>query len=178
MAWLAAGLAIIAIASAAIARRLRLRLLRREKAMQLLDSLATYTEWIAMQGRAAYFQGAADVDSPLQSMRNIQFEWFPELSEETTRVFEWHARLIDFLWAQQMLRLSDGEAWLESDHDERFLQLWRAHREAVEAMAETLTEISGAPEPEMELTNREQHRWLPPMRKPGSRGFRQPDPIR
>lgn len=155
LAWLAAGLALIAVASAAIAQHLRLRALRRIKASQLLDSLATYTDWIAGQGRAAFFEGATqEGESPLQDVRNIQHEWFPELSEETTRLFEVHARLIDFLWAQQVLRLRDAEAWFESDHEVRFIELWREHRQAAQAAAVKLKEISGAPERGAEETNR------------------------
>lgn len=150
LAWLAAGLAAIAIASAAITRHLRMRVLRRVKAAQLLEALASYTDWIAARRRAAYFQGdAQEGDSPLQDVGAIQRDWFPELSEDAARLFEVHAHLIDFLWAQQMLRLKDAEAWLESDPDARFVQLWRSHRDAAQAAAEKLDAIAGAGEPGM-----------------------------
>lgn len=154
IAWLAVGLAIIAIASAAIIAHLRLRALRRDMAGQLLDSLANYSDWIAGQGGAAFFQGdAQSVDSPLQDMRNIQREWFPELYEETTQLLEVHARLIDFLWAQQLLRDKDAEAWFESDHDLRFMQLWRAHRGAAQAIAEKLKGVSDVVQRQVEKAN-------------------------
>lgn len=147
LVWLAAGLALVAIASAGIARHLRLRVLRRAKAAQLLDALATYSDWVAMQRRAAYFQGdAQEADSPLQDVRNIQRDWFPELSEEATQLFEVHAHLIDFLWAQHLLRLKDADAWFESDHDVRFMQLWRSHRDAAQATAEKLKGLAGLAE--------------------------------
>ena len=151
LAWLAAGLVLIAVASAAIARHLRVRVLRRAKAAQLLDALATYTGWIEAQRRAAYFQGEAqDGGSPLQDVRTIQRDWFPELSEEAAQLFEVHAHLIDFLWAQQMLRLKDADAWFESDPDARFMQLWRSHRSAAQAAAERLKGLVGVAEPGME----------------------------
>ena len=148
--WLAAGLALIAIASAAIARYRGKRMLRRAKAAQLLDALATYTDWVAAQRRLAFFQGdVQEGDLPLQDVRNIQRSWFPELSEETTQLFEVHAHLIEFMWAQQMLRLKDAEAWFESDHDERFMELWRSHRDAAQAVGEKLKGLAGVAEPGM-----------------------------
>ncbi len=155
LAWLAAGLALIALASAAIARRLRLGMLRRAKAAQLLDALETYTNWVGAQRCAVFFQGDAQQgDSPLHDVRHLQRDWFPELSEEATQLLEVHAQLIDFLWAQQMLRVKDAEAWIESDHDVRFLQLWRAHREAAHAAAEKLEGLAGLAEREMEEAKR------------------------
>jgi hypothetical protein len=155
LAWLAAGLTLVAIASAAIARHLRLHVLRRAKAVELLDALEAYTDWVAAQSGAASFQGDAQQgDSPLQDVRNIQRGWFPELSEEATQLYEVHARLIDFLWGQQLLRLMDAEAWFESDHDVQFVQLWRSHRDAAQAAAEKLKELSGLAERGMEETKR------------------------
>jgi hypothetical protein len=145
VAWITAGLALIAIASAAIARYLRLRVLRRASAAQLLEALATYSDWIATQRRAAFFQGDAQQgESPLQDVRHLQRDWFPELSAEIAQLFEVHAQLIDFLWAQQMLRLKDTEAWFESDHDVQFMQLWRLHRDAAQAAAEKLKALAGS----------------------------------
>lgn len=142
--WLAGGLLAIAIISAGITRHLRLRLLRRLKAAQVLDALARYSDWVAAQGRTAFFQGdAREEDSPLQEMRKINRQWFPELSVEAAEIFAVHARLIDFLWTQHMLRVSDPEAWLESDHERRFTELWRLHSRAVNEIAEKLTLVAG-----------------------------------
>jgi hypothetical protein len=142
--WLAGGLAIIAVISAGITRHLRLRLLRRLKAVQVLDALGRYSEWVAAQGRTPFFQGdARQEDSPLQQVRAIRKQWFPELSDETAEIFAVHARLIDFLWTQQMLRVSDPEAWLESDYDRQFMDLWRLHVRAVNETVEKLRQVAG-----------------------------------
>jgi hypothetical protein len=144
LAWLAAGLAAAAVASALITRHLRWRLARRARAVELLDALASYTGWIAAQRRAVFFQGdSQDGDSPLQQVRAIQRGWFPELWDEMAELFEVHARLVDFLWTQQMLRLKDAEAWLESDHDAGFMRLWRLHREAAHAVGGKLKAVAG-----------------------------------
>lgn len=147
LAWLAAGLAIVAGLSAALTRHLRSRALRRVKAAQLLEAQAAYTAWIAAQRRAAFFEGdAREGESPLREARLIQREWFPELAGEAADLFDMHARLIDFLWTQQMLRVTDAEAWLDSDHDARFQQLWRLHRDAAHAVGERLRELAGGTE--------------------------------
>jgi hypothetical protein len=142
--WLAGGLLAIAFISAGVARYLRLRLMRRLKAIQVLDALARYSDWVAAQGHTPYFQGdAREEDSPLQEVRTIRQQWFPELSNETAEIFAVHARLIDFLWTQQMLRVRDPEAWLESDYDSQFMGLWRLHARAVHAAVEKLRLVAG-----------------------------------
>lgn len=151
LAWLAAGLVAIALVSAAITRHLRLRVACRANAAQLLDALASYSGWVAAQRRVAFFQGDAQgEDSPLHEVRAIQQSWFPELSEETAQLLAAHAGLIDFLWAQQMLRLRDAEAWLESDHEARFMAFWRLHRHAVHAIGEKLKLVAGVMDEELE----------------------------
>lgn len=145
MLWLAGGLLAIAIVSAGIARHLHRRLLRRLRAVRMLDALARYSDWVAAQRHTAFFQGdARDEESPLQEVHQMSRQWFPELSGQSAEIFAVHARLIDFLWTQQLLRLSDPEAWLESDHDGRFMDLWRLHLRAVQGIVEKLKLVAGA----------------------------------
>ena len=142
--WLAAGLVAIAVVSAGITRHLRLRLLRRLKAIEALDALAYYSDWVAAQGRTPFFQGdARQEDSPLPQLRAIKQQWLPELSNETAQILAVHARLVEFLWTQQMLRVSDPEAWLESDYDRQFMDLWRLHVRAVNETVEKLRQVAG-----------------------------------
>jgi len=144
LAWLAAGLVLIAITSAAITRHLRRRVERRVKAAELLDALARYSGWVTAQRRVVLLQGAPqDGDLPLQEFCVIQQRWFPELSEEMAQLLAVHAGLVDFLRAQQTLRLKDTEAWLESDPDSRFVEFWRSHRHAVHATGEKVRLVAG-----------------------------------
>ena len=151
LAWLAAGLALTAIASAAIARHFRLRVARRAQGAALLDALARYSGWVAAQRRLAFFQGdTQDADGPLRQVRDILQKWFPELAAETGELFSAHAGLIEFLWSQQLLRLKDAEAWIESNHDTRFMTLWRAHRHAVHAIGEKMKRAGGVVDDEVD----------------------------
>jgi len=137
--WLAVALVIAAIASALITRRVRRGVMRRIKAVELLDALGRYSEWVAAQRRNLLFQGDVQDDaSCLAELGSIVRQWFPELAAAAAQVFAVHARLAEFLSAQQALRLQDPEAWLESDHDLRLLEQWRVLDIAVERMAQEL----------------------------------------
>lgn len=143
--WLAAGLVIIAVISAMIARHLRIRVLRRVKAAELADALNCYSEWVAAQGRCAFFQGGTpESECALQVLRAGGQQWFPELSTQAQEILAVHGRVVDFLRDQQVLRLHDPEAWLESDHDARFMELWRQHLWAVHVMLERLKALAGS----------------------------------
>jgi len=142
--WVAVALALVAVASAMLTRRLRQRELRRHAAEEALDALARYSEWLAGQRRNAGFQGDRAPDaSPLVRVRQLQQAWFPEQAAAMALLLEVHARLLDFLWRQQLLRVRDPEGWLESDHDGRFMALWREHRVAVHQLADHLRVRAG-----------------------------------
>lgn len=142
--WIAIALTAMAVAGGFVARRLRWRDLRRQKAEQALDALARYSEWLAAQRRVAEFQGDWPPGrSPLVELRMLQQAAFPELAAGMVQLLELHGRVLDFLWQQQLLRQRDPEAWLESDHDNRFMALWREHGLAVHQLAEWLRGLAG-----------------------------------
>ena len=149
--WLVAALIAIALVSATVTRGLRLREVRRLKALELLDALDRDSEWAAAQQRAAFFRGDGDgVETALEEARHIKQGWFPELAAEMVEILIVHNRLVDFLWNQQLLRLKDPERWLESDHDSRFLELWRQHRYAIEGTQIKLRSLAHVQQPERE----------------------------
>ena len=144
LAWLAAGLAAVAVVSAWITRQLRLRLTRRVMAARLFDALARYAAWAGSQRRAMLFQPDAwGGDGALEELRAIQRRWFAPLGGEAARLQDAHARLVDFLWTQQVLRLKDAEAWLLSEPDAKFMALWRLHRDAARDLGEKLGQLAG-----------------------------------
>jgi hypothetical protein len=144
--WLAAGLLFAAGASAAISHHLRWRIARRAKAAEALDAMARYCQWVAAQRRAMFFAGDCnDPDAPLRELQAIRREWFPELAAEGEEVLSQHARLIDHLWSQQLMRARDPEDWLESDHDAAFVALWREHVAACDAFAGKLRRAEAPP---------------------------------
>ena len=147
--WLVAALIAVALASATIARGLRSREVRRLKALELLDALDGYSEWVAGQRRVTFFQGEGeDAATPLEEARHIKQGWFPELAGDMVEILVVHNRLVDFLWNQQLLRLKDPERWMESDHDSRFLELWRQHRYALDGVRMKLRPLARVHHPE------------------------------
>src|SRR5688572_20816502 len=80
--WLAAGLVICALASAALSAHLRWRMLRQLRAEQALAALARYCLWVDAQRRQpAFFEGdCRDADSPLLELRQCVRETFDELA--------------------------------------------------------------------------------------------------
>lgn len=144
--WIAIALSCIAVASGVITRWLGWRELRRSQAEQALQALASYCEWLAAQRRAAAFHGEPPPErSPLARLCELQQAAFPPLCGATIALLRVHARMLDFLWRQQLLREADTDAWLESDHDARFLALWREHGAAVHQLADRLRERAGVP---------------------------------
>jgi hypothetical protein len=137
--WLLAALVAIGVLSAWIARYRRLRTLRHEQAVRMLQALRSYTEWVGSLRHAHPFTGeSADAARDLDEACALRIRWFPELAGEMAEVLAMHARLMQFLAMQQQLRLQDAEAWLESDHDGRFLALWRQQLLAIRFMREKL----------------------------------------
>lgn len=147
--WLVAALTAVSLVSATIARGMRLREVRRLKALELLDALGRYSDWVAGQRRASLFQGEGeDAETPLEEARHITQGWFPELADDLVEILIVHNRLVDFLWNQQLLRFRDPERWLESDHDSRFLELWRQHRYALDGVDMNLRSLAHVPHAE------------------------------
>lgn len=136
--WLAGGLVVIAIISALITRHLKRRVMRRLKVGEVMDALMRYSEWVEGQ-RALPFNGnLQEGASALRELRALGQQWFPELGAQAAQLGAVHARLVEFLTAQQALRLQDPEAWLESDHEARFMEQWREHAEVAQQMFDKL----------------------------------------
>jgi hypothetical protein len=138
-AWLLFALLGVGVLSWLLARYKRRHDLRSLQAQQLLDALHRYSEWVCAQRLAAVFQGEApEAAAALDQACTIRMAWFPELSGDMAEVLAVHNRILAFLGTQQALWLRDPEHWLESEHDKRFMALWRQHRNALQALLEKL----------------------------------------
>jgi len=142
-AWLLLAVIAVGVLSWFLARYQRRHDLRRVQAEQLLRALNRYSEWICAQRLAAVFQGESrEAAAALDTACTIRLAWFPELAGDMAEVLAVHNRLINFLGTQQQLWLRDPEHWLESEHDKRFMALWRQHRFALEALVGKLERVS------------------------------------
>jgi hypothetical protein len=117
--------------------------LRRIQAHLLLQALQRYSDWVSAQRLAAVFQGEGpEAAAALDQACTIRLAWFPELAGDMAEVLGMHNRLLNFLSTQQQLWLRDPEHWLESEHDKRFMALWRQHRFALEALQARLEQVT------------------------------------
>lgn len=154
---LLAALGAIAVLSWLLARSQRSTDLRRQEAQKLLQALQRYSDWVCAQRLAAVFQGEGlEAAAALDQACTIRGTWFPELAGDMAQLLAVHNRLVNFLATQQALWLRDPEHWLESDHDKRFLALWRQHRFATQALLAKLEEAASlrihSPSPRREST--------------------------
>jgi hypothetical protein len=142
-AWLLFALLAVGLLSWALARHKRRHDLRRAQAQQLLQALQRYSGWVCAQRLAAVFQGeGAEAAEALDEACTIRLAWFPELAGDMAALTSVHNRMINFLSMQQALWLRDPERWLESEHDKRFMALWRQHRLALQALLAKLEELA------------------------------------
>lgn len=155
-AWLLPALAGVAALSWALARHGRNHDLRCVQAERLLRALQRYSDWVRAQRLAAVFQGEGpEAAVALDTACTIRLAWFPELAGDMAELMAVHNRMINFLSTQQQLWLRDPEHWLESEHDKRFMALWRQHRFALQALLARLEEVASvtlAPTPRRDTT--------------------------
>jgi hypothetical protein len=142
-AWLLLAFLAVGVLSWLLARHQRRRDLRRSQAQQLLHALQRYSGWVCAQRLAAVFQGEGpEAAAALDEACTIRLGWFPELAGDMAELLAVHNRLINFLSTQQMLWLRDPEHWLESEHDKRFMALWRQHRFSLQALLGRLEQVT------------------------------------
>lgn len=134
-AWLAAAFLAAAALGWLAARLKRRHAARRAQAHELLQALQRYSDWVCAQRLAAVFQGeSAEAAAALDRACLLRQACFPALAGDMAEVLAVHNRLLHFLGSQHALWLRDPEHWLRSDHDARFLALWRQHRQALQAL--------------------------------------------
>jgi hypothetical protein len=142
-AWLIVALLAIGLLSAMLARYKSKQDLRRIQAHKMTEALHRYSDWVCAQRLAAVFQGeGAEAAAALDDACTIRLAWFPELAGDMAEVMAVHNRLVNFLSTQQQLWLRDPEHWLESDHDKRFMALWRQHQNTLQALLGKLEHLA------------------------------------
>ncbi len=146
LTWLAAGLVIIAVISGVLAWQTRRRVVRRLETIRMKDTLGAYSEWLSAQRRTAFFQGEPSGQASLHHIAAVTQQFIPELQADVQVLGAVHQRMVEFLQTQQDLRIADPEAWLESGHDTRFLELWHQHLMAVQTLAHHLDAIAVDPD--------------------------------
>lgn len=137
---LLAGIAVLVLV---LARWKRDQDLRRLQAHQMTQALQCYSRWVSAQRLAVAFRGEGpEAAAALDEACTIRRAWFPELAGDLAELMAVHNRIVNFLATQQQIWLRDPEHWLESEHDKRFMALWRQHRFALQALHEKLQQVA------------------------------------
>ncbi|MGE4240574.1 hypothetical protein [Ramlibacter sp.] len=138
--WILVALTVAAFVSAWAAKQLRLRNVRRQQAVLMFDALERYGAWMAQQRHAPTYEGETpEAAEALDEACTLRVGWFPELATDMAELLGVHNRMLHFLAAQHALRQRDAERWLETDHDGRFLSLWRQHMVVMQTLQAKLS---------------------------------------
>jgi hypothetical protein len=131
------------------------RLARRQaQGHRLIHALQAYSAWIDIQRDSSFTASSLDEltsPEPLTLARQIKSEWFPTLQQDMLRLLQAHSRMIEYLWQQNLLRLSQGAGWRPAYEDNQYLQLRGAQEDLIDEMIFSCRQLIGETE----------HAWRP-----------------
>jgi hypothetical protein len=125
--------------------RLRAERLRAE-GYRMIHALRAYSAWIEWQRDLPFTARSLDEltsPEPLTLARRIKRECFPELSQHMVRLLQAHSRVIEYLWQQNLLRLSQGSGWRPAYEDSQYQQLRGAQEDLIDEMIDMCRELIG-----------------------------------
>jgi hypothetical protein len=120
--------------------------LRRAHGFSLIHSLRAYSAWVQCQRDLPFTAKSFDEltsPAPLTRAREIKRDWFPSLSQHLAGLLQTHSRLIEYLWEQDLQRLSQGMAWRPAHLDSQYQQLRATQEELIDEMIGVCREIIG-----------------------------------
>jgi hypothetical protein len=126
-------------------RRVRARQLRAQ-GYRLIHALREYSAWIDYQRDVPLTARSLDEltsPEPLTQARQIKQDWFPQLTQHMVRLLQAHSRQIEYLWEQNLLRLSQGSGWRPAYEDKQYQQLRGAQEELMDEMIALCRAIIG-----------------------------------
>lgn len=109
----------------------------RAQGYRLIHALRGYSAWIDCQRDLPITARSLDEltsPEPLTQARQIRSDWFPGLSQHMVRLLQAHSRVIEYLWQQNLLRLSQGSGWRPAYEDRQYQQLRGAQEELIDEM--------------------------------------------
>ena len=126
-------------------KRCRAQQLRAE-GYRLIHALREYSAWIDYQRDLPLTARSTDELSspePLVRACRIKSERFPDLSQQMVRLLQAHSRVIEYLWQQNIVRLTQGSGWLPAYQDKQYQQLRAAQEELIDDMIALCRELIG-----------------------------------
>jgi hypothetical protein len=113
---------------------------------RLIHALKAYSAWIEYQRDLPFTARSLDEltsPEPLTQARRIKREYFPSLSQHMVRLLQTHSRVIEYLWQQNLLRLSQGSGWRPAYEDPQYQQLRGAQEDLIDEMIDICRELTG-----------------------------------
>jgi hypothetical protein len=130
-----------------VVRRRRAKL-RRSQGYRLIHALRAYSAWIESQRDVPLTARSLDEltsPQPLELAGQIKRQWFPRLGQYMVPLLQAHSRVIEYLWEQSLMRLSQGCAWLPAHQDPQYQQLRGAQEELIGEMIAACRDSIGEP---------------------------------
>lgn len=118
----------------------------RARGYDLIFSLKTYSAWVDCQRDEPIMPSDADelaLPGPLRRAREIEEASFPALSQHMLRLFQAHGRLTEYLWRQNLLRLSQAAGHRPAYQDPQYQQIRGAQEDLIEEMIRLCQEMIG-----------------------------------
>jgi type II secretory pathway pseudopilin PulG len=118
----------------------------RQQGYHLIHALREYSAWIEYQRDLPFTARSLDEltsPEPLTQARRIKREYFPALSQHMVRLLQAHSRVIEYLWQQNLLRLSQGSGWRPAYEDPQYQQLRGAQEDLIGEMIDICRELTG-----------------------------------
>jgi hypothetical protein len=117
----------------------------RARGYELIAALKAYSAWVDCQRDEPFLCRDADelsVPEPLARALGIKAA-FPALSQHTLRLLQAHSRLVEYLWQQNLLRLSQAVGWRPAYQDPQYLQIRGAQEDLIQEMIGMCQEAIG-----------------------------------
>jgi hypothetical protein len=119
---------------------------RRAQGYRLIHALQAYSAWIDCQRDlpfAAKTLADLSLPEPLIIVREIKREWFPSLVEQMVPLLQAHSRMMEYLWEQTLLRLTQGSAWKPAYEDAKYQELRDAQEDLIDELIAKCRELIG-----------------------------------
>jgi hypothetical protein len=127
----------------------------RAQGYELIFSLKSYSAWVDCQSDEPLTSRDADElasPQPLARARALKDAAFPGLSQHMLRLLQAHSRLVEYLWRQNLMRLSQASGWQPAWQDAHYQQIRGAQEDLIQEMIGLCQEMIGDREQEWRQT--------------------------
>jgi hypothetical protein len=118
----------------------------RAEGYRLIHALQEYSAWIDYQRDEPFTAQSLDQitsPEPLTQACRIKRDYFPGLSQHMVHLLQAHSRVIEYLWQQNLVRLSRGCGWPPAHEDKQYQQLRGAQEDLIDDMIAMCRELIG-----------------------------------